>query len=150
MELLCRVLQFCPPSSPSVANLACVCRLWRDPCQKELFRHVSLSSTRQVRQLIKSLLFHMGPTYPEPTLKLQLCVEQIVLEKDPSCNANLYDEHRFHYEFSTILPLFQRLKTLTYVTTKWDPFMFHRMMGHGISEWAPLSLTKLRVVVSIQ
>jgi hypothetical protein len=146
--MLRQIMQFLPPSSRCLAEMSLVQKAWRDTCQKELFRCVSLSYGRQVKLFVRGLLFRMGPAYPKTMLQLHLCVENIVLEKDDRMPSSLMDEVLFHYHISTVLPLLQRLKSLTYTTARWRSFVAHRMMGHYICELAPVSLTVLTVVVS--
>jgi len=148
LEILGRMMGFLPPSSKSIASLACVQRLWREPCQKELFTCVSLSTNNQVQRFTRSLLFHMGPKNPEPMLKLQLHVKHVILEKDNRSPCNPMDEKEFHHHFAWILPLFQKLEQLTYTSAVWDSFVFLRHVGNYICKWGPLSLTQLNVVVS--
>jgi len=129
-----------------MAHLACVQRAWRDTCQRELFRNVRLTNCRQAIRFTKSLLAHIENG--DPRKELHLLVRHVCLDTENEPIESHMNLSLLHSTFAFLLPLLQRLESFTYTIHHWDVWFVHSMVGHYISETAPLSLVTICFVVS--
>lgn len=133
--------------SSTLAHLACVQRAWRYRCQTLLFRSIYFTNQDQIMRFTKSLLYHMGPRNSASKLQLERHVRHIYLDMNEESISGHMDLARIHHQVLSILPLLQSLNSFTYAMCHWDCFVVHRTIGHYISQMAPLSLTKICLVV---
>lgn len=115
-------------------------------CQKELFRNVRLTNYCQAIRFAKSLLAHIKNG--DPRRELQLLVRHICLDTENESIEDHMDLSYLHCRVASVLPLLQCLESFTYTIHCWDIWLVHNMVGHYISQTAPLSLATICFVVS--
>jgi hypothetical protein len=89
----------------------------------------------------------MGQANPRASSTLHLCVKHFCIDTTGENSLKDLQIKSIHYRFMTFLPVFQRLQSFTCKIENWDFILIHRHMGQCIAQFAPLSLTKLSLLV---